>query len=259
MKYLKLEDNKLYTPIFQYRNNDKVITSIGAIHLGQGQYYDKLQKTLDSISEGFFEGIKPLIGEDKIPDEKKQYIDGIKKLSILYETVAKCLGMETQKSKLKYPENWKNPDMTLDELIIVSPEKVLKKLFVLDKSLDFIEKSYKKHPEEFKKVVQSIAWFTFKFPLLSHWFSVLQNGPMFYKVILDKRNQKLFDAMKPKLKEEFSELGIIYGAAHLNGIDKFLRRNGFKNEGRVWIPAWEFNSELSFWRSLKTLAKDGLK
>ena len=48
----------LETPIIEYENRDgKKITFVGAVHMGEKEYFAKLQEVLDSHGKVFFEGV----------------------------------------------------------------------------------------------------------------------------------------------------------------------------------------------------------
>jgi hypothetical protein len=256
MKYIKVEDNTFNTPIVQYRKKGLAITCIGAIHLGNKEYYERLQKELDKFSFGFFEGIKPLTDEKNIPPEKRQYLDGMQKLGEVYRRFADYTGIVTQHG-LKYPDTWKNPDMTLDEFITAASNKTLKKICGLGEGLDKLEKLHESNPEELAAVINGVVRCFYSFPILSAFVSFLTYGPLDQKVILKQRNQMLFDAIDLKLNYSgVDELGIIYGAGHLKGIDNYLRHKGFKREGELWIPAWNLESKISFLEAAETVVMD---
>ena len=256
MKFTKLEHDVLYTPIIQHRKSNLSITSLGAIHIGEPHYYDRLQQELDKIPEGFFEGITVVGEETRIPEDKKPYVDDIKKLSDVYKAVANYLGMVTQKDRLKYPGQWENPDMTLDELMLAAPLRVVKSLARVNTTFYRFREEFEAHPEELSKAIRAGFRFMLRFPRLAEYVALLVNGPGYNKVILNQRNQQLFEAMKQKMYEERTDqLGVIYGAAHLEGIDRFLRYNGFKREGELWIPAWNLDGDLSYFRDIWALSR----
>ena len=50
MKIVKVEDNKLYTPIIKYKRDSQRATALGMIHIGEQEYYDLVQKEIDPIT-----------------------------------------------------------------------------------------------------------------------------------------------------------------------------------------------------------------
>ncbi len=258
MKYVEVKNGTLYTPIVQHRRGELIVTSIGTVHIGTSNYYERLQAELDKLPFGFFERVKPLTNEENVPQEKRQYIEGMQRLGELSQRFADYLGIVTQ-HQLKYPDNWQNPDITLDELITVAPDKVLKKISGLTDQMDELEEFHETNPEELTALIKGAMKYLSNVPFLRGIVSFLTHGPMYQKIILEKRNQKLFDAMEPELEQpRVDGFGIIYGAAHLKGIDNFLIHKGFKSEGGVWIPALDLESEISLWHATKTIFEDSI-
>ena len=256
MKVLRVTDNKLYTPVVGYRRNGLEVTAIGAIHIGSRDYYQRLQREVDKHDEGFFEGLKPPRAGVVIPPEREIYLQRIN-LSELYRTFSRYTGMVRQRDMLTYGVLWQNPDMTLDELVIAFPERMLRKFSRQTDTMEAFEEIYENHPEELARFLKSLTLAIYKFPLVRNFVTRLILGHMSRKAILDQRNSMLFDAVQPRLdNEDFSGLGITYGPQHLNGIEAYLKRNGFTREGDFWFPAWEITETPSFLKSLLTVLND---
>lgn len=251
MEYMKVEDGKLYTPILRYKrekSSKKTITAIGAIHIAEEAYYKRLQVEIDSHKEGFFEGIKPAINPDSIPELKKHYVDDIGKLKDIYENFATYIGGVGQKGNLTYPASWSNPDMALDELINAADDKTLDIFTRMKKGSEHMQKLYSVCPEDVQTICRGLMKFTFSFPALQELAHILINGVdnSFNKLILDERNELLYDAMRPVLNDKsVKDIALIYGAKHLAGVDNFLFVNGYTLKDTEWVSAWDF-SDVTF-------------
>ena len=57
-------------------------------------------------------------------------------------------------------------------------------------------------------------------------------------LFLDRRNERLFKSLDLALEEE-SRLGVVYGAAHLKGIDEHVTAKGFTPIRTLWMPVLE--------------------
>jgi len=250
MKLVKVEKNRVYTPVIRYRRNDQTVTVIGTLHLGSRDYYQSLQQEINRHPEGFFEGgIKPSTPGVQIPPEKEVYIGIRQVLADNHRALARYLGLETQRSMLTYGDLWQNPDITLDEFLTAAPHKVLRRLLKLKDSIEILEDVHRNHPEELARYIKGIHLFQYKFPfamnILFSRFGVMDRG-----VILDLRNSRLFGAVGQNLDDEgIMDLGIAYGSAHLDGIDRYLMRHEFKREGDFWVLGWEMTENQSFWKS----------
>ena len=248
MKVIRVNNGILSTPVVKYRRGDSAITAIGVIHIGEKRYYHQVQKALDSVSYGFYEGVRPVSDLNSVPESRQKYLAQFTSLGETYRTLAAYLDLVAQKDNLTYADGWRNPDITLDQLIVASPEKVLKKFSRLPESMEKMRLYHEADPLALARVVKGASMFMFKYLGLA----ITTMNWSWNKVILDQRNQTLFEALEPDLEKE--ELGIIYGAAHLKGIDRYLRKNGFKQEGAEWLQAWELDQELSFSEALKRIS-----
>lgn len=252
MKVLKVLDNKLYTPVVGYRRDGSEVTTIGAIHIGSQDYYRRLQEEVSKHKEGFFEGIKPLTNGARIPPDKEVYLPGLQKLGEAYRTFAGYLGMRFQQDALTYGD-WQNADMTLEQLIAVAPSRVLRSLSRMKDMLEKFEAVHKNHPEELARYIKGGALTMLSNRFLQYIAMRLIFGSLGYKAIVEQRNRKLFDVMQPRLDSEDDEFGVIYGARHLDGIDRHLTQNGFTREGNFWVAAWEVTEKPSFWNAFLTV------
>ena len=161
---------------------------------------------------------------------------------------ARYLGLETQRNMLTYGE-WQNADITLDEFLTVAPHKLLRRLLKLKDSMEMFEDVHRDHPEELARYLKGVHLLQYKFPFASNIlfsrFGVMDRG-----VILNLRNNRLFSTVRQNLDDEGAmDLGIAYGPAHLDGIDRYLRGRGFKREGESWLLSWEMTESQSFWKS----------
>lgn len=245
MKFIKTENSILYTPIVQYRRGKFAIKSIGTIHIGPSEYYDRLQEEISRTPEGFFEGIKDSTKDYSIPLSKRPFVKRVFGLRETYRNIAKYLGMEYQKDKLDYPTSWENPDMEFGEFVQEAPYRLLTIIFLLEKDINFIERLRRSGTEEVERKVNEKFRSKLTEYVESGISSLLMNALVSKRFVVDKRNQKLFNEIKPNIKGKTDgELGTVYGAAHLDGIDEFLITQGFTREGEEWIPAWDLNKIL---------------
>jgi hypothetical protein len=252
MKCVKVKDGKNCTPVIKHRRGDLSVTSIGTAHIGESDYYKGIQARLDRLPVGFYEGVGDIVNEDNIPADKRKYIEDFDKLMNAYDGIAGYIGLDSQ--KLDYPDFWKNPDMGLEELIVKAPESFFKNASKMESMMESLGGLHETNPAELAGVMKKIMKCLDTVPYLRGAASVLTGGLKYNGVILEERNQMLFDALGSEIgRPSADEIGIVYGAAHMDGVDKFLRKNDFKREGIEWIPAWDLNTDVPFWSSLKVV------
>ncbi|MBI2076046.1 MAG: hypothetical protein HYT72_02235 [Candidatus Aenigmarchaeota archaeon] len=252
MHFLKVKDNRLYTPVVGYRRGDAEIVVAGMVHVGLPSYYSRIQAEIDKLPAGFFEGIRPPLDEAAVLPEKRPYIRSLDKLPDIYRTFARYLRMTDQKDSLTY-NGWKNADMTATEFINMAPQRLLRRLQRLERIRDF-EEAHKKHPEELSRFMKGMALFVYRFPFISNALSYAILGPMNHKLVVTERNRRLFHTMETEAFDV--PVGVTYGAGHLPGIDRYLRGEGFSRDGDFWVPAWEVDEDKSFWESFNIVMKD---
>ncbi|MBI4918909.1 hypothetical protein HY837_03200, partial [archaeon] len=224
--------------------------------------------------EGFFEGIK----EPKDANARKE----AEKFRDMYKTMAKYMGLVSQKDHLKYKENWENPDMTADDFFgpknkaqpkNVNPsldlnfvqqkvsellrdhfEKMLKEQ--QNQSLSLMDKVQEAYPKELSRVLKGYAMFQYKLPI-SDFILDLMPEPFSKEIILTKRNKMLFDSMQPKLDNPTSDkYCVVYGSAHLVELDEYLKKQNFDLVSENWIEAWKVDEGMSFWEAALTLYRE---
>ncbi len=273
MEVLKIENEGLYTPLREYKRDDVAVTAVGMIHIGQESYYKKVQSILDGFDEGFFEGIK----EPKDAGVKKE----AEKFRDMYKTMAKYMGLTSQKDHLKYQENWENPDMTADEffgpkrtktpqlptnldwnfvqqkisdLLKDHIEKMLKEQ--QEQNFTLMDKVQETYPKELSRVLKGYAMFQYKLPI-GDFVLDLMPAPFNKEVILTKRNKMLFDAMQPKLDNPTNDkYCVVYGAAHLVELDEYLKRQNLDLASETWLEAWKIDEGMSFWDAAMKLYQE---
>ena len=240
------------------------ITAIGATHIGTEDYYKELQKELDSIPEGLFEGVKPLTDPSKIMPEKQKYLKTLENLSFSYEKMAKYMNMKVQKDSLKYGVSWQDPDMTIEEVINATPASLLERFSNMRVSSDLLDNAYKNHPTEVSRLLKGQSMMIYKHQfisdLLQRFIMGKESSDAMENVLLGQRNQKLFDVLESKLNQNVDKVGVIYGAKHLEELHDYLMDKGFEKQEERWLPAWELTEEeskISLWKAISTVAYCG--
>jgi len=257
MKVMKVIENNLCTPVVQYRKDGLTVLTIGAVHIGEDSYYSTLQNIIDQTPFGFYEKVQPLTDINNVPEEKRKYVEDMQNLKQIYIKVANSLGFISQHGVI-YPNSWICADMNMEELLTLAPEDGLMKM-TKDKLAD-IEELIKECPTEINSAFKGSMKYMAKIPGLSNFVFNIGAGPMYTQVFLKKRNEKLFEALEPKLDNpETDKIGVMYGSAHLIGINKYLKRKKFKEEGRIWLPAWDLNYKMPFleaWGRISVFEKE---
>jgi hypothetical protein len=238
---IKIEKNTLYTPIFKYRRgrtgkSDCQITAVGTVHFGPEEYYRTIQSYIGGIPNGYHEGVKPPEKWQKIPIYKRPFVHALGKgMDKMVKSVADSLGYVMEEDMLAPPDSWKNADMDLAEMAENLPMTDIIRAYTHMKKLGLYRLANYFSPQKYIDRIKNEYWEVFfenKGPELT---------PGEANAILLDRNNMLFEDMKPGLdRDEYDELGILYGADHIPGIHHWLYGQGFSAERNspIWVPAW---------------------
>ena len=249
---------------------DATVDLIGAIHLGEPDYYQQLNTLFETYDVLLFEAVMPeeAVKRDLRPgggdgSHRKDLNDevewteakvGLAAISVLQLGMKDALGMEFQLTGVDYSaENFVHADMTAEEF----------------------EESMTKRGESFsgmflKEMGKSVANQQESNPLamnLDMMLSVLTSDRL-YRVrriaavqlakagegdafagfdgsstIITERNKKCFEVMVRELKKGKKKVGIFYGAGHFADMEKrMVAEHEFARNSEEWLVAWHLRN-----------------
>ena len=286
------EDEKgsqLQTGIARYRNAQGVIVElVGAIHIGDKAYYDKLNERFTHYDALLYEMVggpyekrmqrlkakqsqatnpkseakstTPASAPEQPVDESELEEDAAAKklswLQTLHGTMKSSLGLESQMTCVDYTKpNFVHADMSITqftgmqekrkegfidlwwravktewahpELMPAQQPGVLQILEIL---------SHQDSPTELKRLVGR------SFDSVGSIMTGIEgaNGT----VIVAERNKVALEVLQKQIASGKQNLGIFYGAAHLQDMEKRLLTMGFKLEKSEWLTAWDLPPEV---------------
>jgi len=275
-KYIRIRKNDknlavaLETSIITFgsakEHPNATVDLIGAIHLGEPEYYGQLNEVFKKYDVLLYEavmpeeavklGMRPGGGEGarrKVLTDEEEWTDakvGLTAISVVQLGMKDALGMEFQLSGVDYTaENFVHADMTSEEF----------------------ESSMSRRGETFsgmllKEMSKSVAAQQDQNPLamnLDIMFSALSSdrayrirriaavqlakggeGDAFAgfdgsSTIITERNRKCLDVMRRELKKGHLKVGIFYGAGHFADMEKRMADEyGFQRISEEWLVAW---------------------
>lgn len=243
---------------------------IGAIHLGEPEYYKQLNDLFQTYDVLLFEAVMPeeAVKRDLRPggqsgarrkglEDEQEWTEakvGLAAISVLQLGMKDALGMEFQLTGIDYTaDNFVHADMTAEEF----------------------EASMAKRGESFsgmflKEMGKSVASQQDNNPLamnLDIMLSMLTSDRLYAarriaavqlakagegdafagfdgsSTIITERNKKCLDVMKRELKNGEKKVGIFYGAGHFADMEKRMVADyGFKRKSEDWIVAWHLRN-----------------
>jgi len=202
-----------------FAKNGRKVVLCGVMHIAEPSFWGYVNELVKGAEarghEIQYEGVKNDMGR-------------IVHLGPNIGPIAEAVGLQGQHDGLKYGTDWVCSDIKLTELLQgVSTEKLAKV------EADSVEtsKTFKdilagpegKSAAKFVRWVLGYVHILSKFP--SGTFGIRRS------VILGRRNASAYEAIKSTPKN----VTTIWGAAHLPGIGKMLRADGYKLSGSTWV------------------------
>ncbi|PIR94156.1 hypothetical protein COT97_02935 [Candidatus Falkowbacteria bacterium CG10_big_fil_rev_8_21_14_0_10_39_11] len=240
-----VEDRKLHFPIVYYRNKqNQTVIFIAVMHVAVKAYFEKIGEHLKKWGEThsvLYEMVKP--GKQNVElSERERFL--LKKLKIIKKAMKKLadnMGLTYQSEIIDYSDEWIWADVSQEDFVRrLAKNKTSFENFKEDEGSDLFDDP--KALWVINKVFMFMAsWLFYYLKALLFIFRATSRHDK--KVLLDWRNSVAF----AKIKESVTKKPVvtIWGAEHLNGIDKMLRKMGFREYQREWLVAYE-DSGLTF-------------
>ena len=244
IRYLEGDDEqegKLQTAVTRWVHpkTGNVMFLVGAVHVGDGAYYDQLQTILDNVDLVLFEGVGG--GAAKVTEEEKASFDVLFRFQMVLKDI---LGMEFQTQHMDYTrKHFKRADTDLSSLKAVMKEKKVSlptdnKLvrLLLRVLLGFMDTdSVKKNPALQSMLRSRMA------PMLADADKLMEKmGGGLQAVLIDYRNEVAMKVLEEELQggRKNDRLALFYGAAHLPDFAQRLGATGWSCQGTDWVTAW---------------------
>jgi hypothetical protein len=202
-------------PVHVWERGGRTISLLGAVHIGTPEYYTQMRTIIDEAETAG--AVVHVEGTRAKPDptataQEKDWMsrmpgDG-------YGEIAEALGLVTQKT-LGYKDSWENHDLTLLEVLrgVPDPEGLVSDLEKFTSTANELQ--------EVPALAKIMRWVVTSGVLrLARRFS----GGGDLKEVHPLREKVAVNAM---LKAEGDVLAV-WGMAHLRGMGKLLRKNGWR-------------------------------
>lgn len=280
LEYVRIRKNEknlavaLETSVVSFAHSKQfsnaTVDLIGAIHLGEADYYAALNKLFDKYDALLFEAVMPeeAVAEDLRPGsggtgrrsltDEEEWTEakvGLTAISVLQLGMKDALGLRFQLSDINYSRgNFVHADMTSEEF----------------------EATMKRRGESFsqmlaREMAKAMAAQNEQNPLAMNLDLLLSalTSDRFYRVrriaaaqlakadegqafagpdgtstIITERNIKALAVLRHELGKGRQKIGIFYGAGHLADMEqRLLKEFGFQRTGESWLTAWKLRGE----------------
>lgn len=194
---------------------------MGTIHVGDESYYDSLSRQLASFAAAGAAIHYELVSTvSDAPEEKQKILDSTHSthedsMSFLFS----ALGGVSQKKFLKFPSNAVNIDLSDLDVLHLLGERKFRKLFAPPSAP--LEGDVSENAD-YRNLARKLLRHANLTLALS---SLVPSHRSSSKVVLDMRNSL---AVSAALDAPAKEVVLVWGAGHLRGMIKILKRKGFK-------------------------------
>ncbi len=224
---------------------------IGAVHVGEQSYYDKLNEIFKQYDAMLYELVAP--EGTRIPNGGRESTDAMNPVAMMQLGMKGALGLEFQLDHIDYMQsNFVHADMSPEEFAqsmadndesimgfvlnaigqsmamqsssSTTDADLLMALFSNDRSVQL----RKMFAEQMQNMEASMAIFKGK------------EG----STIIDHRNAKAMSILKREIEGGQTKLALFYGAGHLPDMQRRLIEDfGMSRGGQFWLMAWKLVSE----------------
>ncbi|MEC8556733.1 MAG: hypothetical protein VXZ82_17135 [Planctomycetota bacterium] len=259
----KGEPKSLDTAVVTYRaatENGVKVDLIGAVHIGEASYYEKLNSLFDEYDVLLYELVAPEGTE--IPMGGKREEQGFNPVGALQGGMQKMLGLELQLEKVDYTkEHFVRADMTPSQMGKKMAERGETPFTLALDTFSDLMKQQNKIMEE-PKAAEELLGFdpedisirdVFSNPLkmkrmMANQFAKTGSldqglGRSLNQLLIVDRNAVALQGLQKQIAAGKKTIGIFYGAAHLPDFEKHLLDDfGLKKTNHRWLAAWDLNT-----------------
>lgn len=237
---------RLQTAVTRYEKAGASVELIGAVHIADEAYYQKLTTRFATYDALLFEMIggekytNPPAEDPEAPAEMKKDLSGLHQI---YDMVARYLNLTGQTESIDYSaKNFVHADLTNAEFTRMQADR--------DESLvGFALKAGKLDPDapnqpDPAKLLKAMLSGSSNLVKLEIVHTLGQGDDQIAafageSVIITDRNKRCLEVLQRELAAGHKKLGIFYGAAHFPDMEKRLLELGFKRVKQEWLTAWD--------------------
>ena len=239
-------------------DSELIVDLIGAVHVGDRLYYQKLNKLFENYDVLLYELVAP--EGTVIPKGGKR--ESTNPLAMLQTIMKTVLGLELQLEQIDYTKkNFVHADLSPAKMAEAMKERGDTAMtLALSVAADFMrtqnvqgQKATKSpqtplpnidpfalllDPQASKKLKEIMATqFDTEDPETGL-------GETINTILIADRNKAALEVLQKELAKGHKRVGIFYGAAHMPDFEKRLRLEfGFKQKSHLWVTAWDLGTK----------------
>lgn len=239
-------------------DSELIVDLIGAVHVGDRLYYQKLNKLFENYDVLLYELVAPE-GTVIPKGGKRESTNPVAMLQTVMKTV---LGLELQLEQIDYTKkNFVHADLSPAKMAKVMKERGDTAMtLALSVAADFM-RNQNAQTEKATKTPQTPLPNIDPFALLldpqaskklkgimATQFDTEDPetglGATINTILIADRNKAALEVLQKELVKGHKRIGIFYGAAHMPDFEKRLRLEfGFKQKSHLWVTAWDLDTK----------------
>ena len=249
----------LQTAITRYQpaDGDTIVDLVGAVHIGEGDYYEKLNRQFELYDVVLYELVAPQ--GTRVPNGVKP--NASNPLSFLQQSAQRMLGLESQLTQIDYEkENLLHADLSASQIGEKMQERGDSPLSIglnafseILRNQNKLAKAMKDSPSTANQLASENIFELMSDPLKMKTMMAEQftdNGAMelglgtkLNQMLVVDRNAAALKVLEQEIAKGRKHIAIFYGAAHMPDFEKRLLRDfGMKKTQQVWLDAWDLTS-----------------
>ena len=225
---------------------------VGAIHVGEKEYYEELNKLFADYDAVLFELVAP--EGTKIPRGGRKQSSG-SAITYLQKMLKNTLELEFQLEHVDYTkDNMVHADMTPTEFAESMKQRGESFFKMFFKMMGQAMAMQSKNPNQINDAQLIVALlsrdraFKLKRLMALQMQDVEMHLAMLYgpegSTIITERNKKALEVLDREIKNGKKKLAIFYGAGHLPDFETRLKKDfGLKRENQRWLEAWKLTRD----------------
>ncbi|MEZ6059610.1 MAG: hypothetical protein R3C19_04540 [Planctomycetaceae bacterium] len=252
---------------------EKTVDLVGAIHLGEPQYYDQLNKLFADYDVLLYEAVMPEAAVERglrpggggahrerpsdeqdgpsVEEEWNEAKIGMHAISVLQLGMKDALGLEFQLAGVNYAaSNFVHADMTQEEFesAMAARGESFSEMLLREMGKAAIAQQ-KENPiasqlDLMFSLLTSDRIYRVR-RIAAVQLAKASEGDAFagadgMSTIITERNKKALQVLRKELRGKAKKIGIFYGAGHFADMEKRLvEQFGFERQSEVWLTAWK--------------------
>lgn len=246
MRFVERDDGgQLDLLVATYRKGDATVTLHAALHVADPEHYQELQRRFTAFDALLYE----LVAEADLRPHPEMERDDSDLFSQLQGGFGRGLGLVEQVAHIDYrADNFVHADLTdeqWEEALERAGSSLLGEVFSLGAPPEpDREAESKRRKEDFVAALRRGSASHELRVSFARLMAEAEGQRRHPTVIIEARNERCLEVLAQQLAAGNKKLGIYYGAAHMEHMERRLLRDlGWQHTGEEWVMAWDNRRE----------------